>query len=210
MFKHYLRQSQSLATAQELPSGFRKNYAEISGRILPLINDLVTMESDLGNGQLSWKMVPDEWNPPEESESGETETTEKILAWLDTTELCILDVLHNVGECLAALPPSIVEWSDCGYFSVNVELKRLTERPCYHLEVPIEIRSWPDFHADFFARKEIDKKIKNDTLPHYLLDELIPITLLPLIESLWIEMDVHADGRPTWANTDEKNCIAPT
>lgn len=198
MLRHHLKQSESLAIAQELPSGFRKNYADISERLLTLIDALVGMGSDLESGPLSWKKQPDEWSPIKEVESGETETTEKIIAWLDTTELDILDVLNNVGERLATLPRSIVSWSDCGFFSVHVRLNRLPERPCYHLDTPIDIRSQPDFCADYFARKDIDKSLQNDPWPHYLLDELIPITLLPLIEDLWIKMDVHAEGHSSW------------
>lgn len=195
MLRHHLKQSESLAIAQELPSGFRKNYADISKRLLTLIDALVGMESDLGSGPLSWKMQPDEWSPIKAVESGGTEATEKIIAWLDSTELDILDVLNNVGERLATLLPSIVSWSDCGFFSVHVELERLPERPCYHLDTPIDIRTQPDFCADYFARKNIDKSLRNDPWPHYLLDELMPLTLLPLIESLWIEMDAHGEGR---------------
>lgn len=200
MFRHHLKQSKSLAIAQELPSDFRKNYAEIAERLHPLIGALGGMESDLASGSLSWQMLPDEWSPIEAVEHGENEKSEEIIAWLDTTELDILDVLNNAGERLTTLPRSIVSWSDCGFFSVHVELKRLPERPCYHLDAPIDICSQPDFCADYFARKDIDKSLQNDPWPHYLLDDLIPLALLPLIEDLWIEMDAHGEGhtsRPT-------------
>jgi len=203
MFRHHLKQSESLAIAQELSACFRKNYAEISECLLPLIDALASMESDLGSGSLSWKMQPDERGPIETVEPGKTDKTEEIIAWLDATELDILDVLNGVGERLATLPRSIVSWSDCGFFSVHVELKRLPERPCYHVDTPIDIRSQPDFCADYFARKDIDKSLQNDAWPHYLLDELVPLTLLPLIEDLRIEMDVHGEGRTSWRTRDK-------
>lgn len=212
MFRHRLRQSGFLSTAQELPPGFQKNYGEMSERLLPLIDALVGMESDLSSGSLSWQMQPDEWGPIEAVDPGDPEKTEEIIAWLDATEQDILNVLNNVGERLATLPPSIVSWSDCGFFSVHVELKRLPERPCYHCDEPIDIRSQPDFCADYFARKDkdIDKSLPNDPWPHYLLDELIPLTLLPLIEDLWIEMDAHADGPASWRSRDATHCDVPT
>lgn len=193
----HLKQSESLAMANELPPGFRKKYAEISERLLQLADAFGNMEDDLNSSDLSLQRVSqlDEWERLDVA----PEEIGEMIDWLDDTEIEILDVLSNVGERLATLPRSIVSWGDCGLFSVHVELKRLAERPCYHLDAPIDIRSQPDFCADYFARKNYDRS-QSGQWPHYLLDELLPLTLLPLIERLWIEMDAHGEGytsRPT-------------
>lgn len=206
MLRHHLKQSEPLSIAQELPSSFRSNYAEISERLLPLVDALGGMESDLASGSLSWQMQPDEGRHIEAEEPGENDKTAEIIAWLDTTELKILDVLGNVGERLVTLPRSIISWSDCGFFNAHVELKRLSERQCYHLDAQIDICSQPDFCADYFARKNYDRS-QTGRWPHYLLDDLIPISLLPLIEELWIEMDVHGDGHvPRWTRERINGC----
>ena len=203
--KQHLKQSELLAIAQELPPSFRKNYRETSERLAQMIDSLGSMLNDLDDGALSWQQTtnPVDWNL---IDTVAPEETEKNMALLDIAEQDILDALNGVGERLVTLPPSIFSWSDCGLFRVHVELKKLPERPCYNLDEPIDFHVPAYFCTDYFAKKDLDQN-ENDHDLHYLLDaELMPLTLLPLIEDVRIEMEVRAEGSATWRNQKMEKC----
>jgi hypothetical protein len=104
--------------------------------------------------------------------------------------------LNKVGGCLAALPRSIITWHDCGQFRVHVLLKSLPDRPCY-LEAPIDFHTHPFLIAEYLASKKQVKRQRGQW-PHYLIDEVMPLSLYPLIDDLWIDMDIRGDGYASW------------
>lgn len=205
LLKQHRWQSDSLSTAKALAPEFRQHYAQVSERLSPLIDALSAILNDMEVGYLSWKAV---LLPVESSMDAAEVIVEKqaAIARLDTAEADISDVLNDVGELLAKLPSSIVSWHDSALFSVKVELKRLTERPCYDLEFPIAFRSNSFLMADYFSKKH--HGYKRGQWPHYLSDDVMPLDLLTLIDDLWIEMDARADGYASWrTGIIERQCI---
>lgn len=205
LLKQHRWQCDSLSETKELGAEFRQNYAQISERLGPVIDTLSAILNDMEAGHLSWKSVL----LPVESSSDEADVIvekQAAIARLDTAEADISDVLNDVGDLLAKLPSSIVSWHDSALFTVKVELKRLTERPCYDLEFPIAFRSNSFLMADYFSKKH--HGLKRGQWPHYLSDDVMLLDLLTLIDDLWIEMDARADGYASWrTGIIERQCI---
>ncbi|OYW40433.1 MAG: hypothetical protein B7Z35_01200 [Hydrogenophilales bacterium 12-61-10] len=194
--KQYHQQGESLAKAEELPLACQQYYGEISARLLPLINMLGSMLSGLESGDLSWQAA----TPTLEEDLIEATTSEDdkgIIGRLDSVEQEILVVLDKVGDSLAALPRSIIAWDDCGQFRVHALLKRLPQRSCYDLDIPIDFHIQPFLIADYFANRKRGKR-QCVLWPHYLIDEVIPLNLYPLIEDLWVDMEIRGDGYASW------------
>lgn len=198
-FKQHLKQSASLAIAKELLPTFSQNYAEIAERLVPLVDMLGDLLNNLEESPFHGSMQPDDGGI---INTTATESTGEVIARLDAAELEILDVLNGVGECLTALPRSIVSWDDCGLLKVHVMLKRLSERPCYNLNVPLDFHTHPFLVADYFTKQNHDGWTGGQW-PHYLIDEIMPLELVPLIEDLWMEIEVRANGYASWRTREE-------
>lgn len=193
-FKQHHQQSASLANAKELPPDFKQNYRETSKRLLPLINMLGRMLEVLESGNSSWQVS----QPGDDHvETTSLDGTKRVIDLLDTAEQEILDVLNMVGVCLTDLPRSIIGWHDCGQFRVHVLLKSLPNRPCYDLEVPIDFHTHPFLIAEYRdSKKQLNRQ--RSQWPHYLIDEVMPLGLYPLIDDLWVDMNIRGDGYASW------------
>lgn len=191
LLKQRLRQSASLAAAQDLPVAFRQNYRGIAERLSPLIVELLDMLDHLGEALHS---------PNQQAGGGLAAPPETVgtMAMLDATETEILNVLNKVGKSLGDLPPSIVTWDDCARLRARASLRPLTERSCYDSETPIDICVHPFLIVDYSSRPET----KAGRWPNYLVNEIVPVALLPLLEGVHIEVEARGQAcvscRPRW------------
>ncbi|MHB1144982.1 MAG: hypothetical protein ACYCZS_08810 [Thiobacillus sp.] len=184
--KHHLRQSESLAMAQELPAAFQRNYGEIAERLAPLISALCSVLDKLEGHRLSCQSALN----PADSEIIAGAEAAAAIAKLDAAEHQILDVLNDVGKSLAALPSSFISWDDSARLKTCVSLQRLAERPCYDLAPPVELRIHPFLIAEYAATSQP----KRGRWPHYLVDEMVPAGLLPWVDGIRIEVEVRGEG----------------
>lgn len=109
---------------------------------------------------------------------------------LDAAETKILNVLNEVGKSLGELPHSIVTWDDCARLRARVSLRPLTERPCYDSETPIDVCVHPFLIVEYSSRPEA----KAGRWPHYLVNEMVPVALLPLLERMHIEVEARGQA----------------
>lgn len=184
--KQHLRQSVSLAMAQELPAAFRRDYGEIAERLPPLISALCNVLYELEGHRLSCQSA---LKPADSEITAPTEAAE-AMAMLDAAEHQVLDVLNDVGKSLAALPPSIISWDGCARLRTCVILQRLAERPCYDLAPPVDLRIHPFLIAEYAATPQP----KRGRWPHYLVDEMVPAGLLPWVDGIRLEVEVRGEG----------------
>lgn len=184
LLKQFLRQSASLATAQELPLVVRQNYKEVAECLPPLITAFRTMLDQL-----------EEVRHAVEELAAPVETAEaEAMAMLDAGEDEILNALNEVGKSLGALPPSIVTWDDCALLRTHISLRPLTERPCYDSEIDICVH--PFLMAEYSSKHQAGAKV--DRWPHYLVNEIVPISLLPLSDRIHVEVVVRGEGYMSW------------
>lgn len=186
--KQHLRQSASLAVAVELPAAFQRSYGEIAGRLPPLISAIRNVLDELEGRRLSCQSA---WKPAD-SEITTLAEVAGAITMLDAAEHEILKVLNDVGKSLAALPPSIISWDSCARLRTCVILQRLAERPCYD-EIQIDLQTRPFLIAEYTSTRREDADPCGQW-PHYLVDELVPIKLLPLLDDVWIEVEVCGEG----------------
>lgn len=192
--KQHHQQSATLASAKELPPNFKQNYRETSELLLPLINMLGKMLEVLESGDLSCQVAH---LGDDHVETASLEGAERVIDLLDTAEQEILDALNMVGVCMTALPRSIIGWHDYGQFRVHVLLKSLPDRPCYEFEIPIDFYTHPFLIAEYLAsKKQVNRQCSQ--WPHYLIDEVMPLGLYPLIDDLWVDMNIRGDGYASW------------
>lgn len=180
--KQRLRQSASLATAPDLPAAFRQNYGEIAERLSPLITVLRSMLDQLDG------IVHSADQQAGEVLAAPGEVTE-TMAMLDAAEIEILNVLNEVGKSLGTLPPSIVTWDGCARLRTRAHLRPLTERPCYDSETPIDFCVHPFLMAEYSSNPQA--RANTDRCPHYLVNEIIPVALLPMLDGIDIEVEAR-------------------
>ena len=178
LLKQYLRQSASLAEAQELPLAVRQNYKEVAECLPPLIIALRGMLDLLEVGYPANHHVVEELAVPGEAA--------EAIAMLDAGEVEILNALNEVGKSLSALPPSIVTWDGCALLRTRISLRSLAERPCYDSETQIDICVHPFLMAEYSAKPQAEAKA--DRWPHYLVNEIVPAALLPLLDGIHVEV----------------------
>ena len=184
--KHCLGQSTSLAEAQELPAAFRQNYREVAEGLPPLISALRSMLDEMEGGSLSSQNMihPLGWELTTSLDIAEA------IAMLDATEIEILNILNGVGKSLAALSPSIISWDGCARLRTRATLQRVAERPCYDLEIPIDICVYPFLIAEYST---LQTQANSDRWPHYLVDEIMPAALLSSLDGIHVEVEVRGE-----------------
>lgn len=190
--KQHLWQSASLAVAEELPAAFQRSYGEIAGRLSPLVSALRSVLDELEGRRLSCQSAL----KPADSEITALADVAGAITMLDAAEHEILKVLNDVGKSLAALPPSIISWDSCARLRTCVILQRLAERPCYD-EIQIELQTHPFLIAEYTSTRRDDANPCGQW-PHYLVDEMVPIELLPLLGDVQIEVEVCGEGYAFW------------
>lgn len=194
--KLHLRQSASLATAQELPPTVREDYGKIAARLPALVTALVGILREL-EAPPEARRLEEELGVP--GEAGET------IAMLDAAEIEILSVLNALGTSLGAQPDSMVRWDGCARLKTRAIMHRIPGRACYDLETPIYIAVCPFLIAEYSvysAKPQGGAKAAGTA--HYLVNEIVPVALLPLLEAIQVEVEVRGEAYVSCCRTSSR------
>jgi hypothetical protein len=188
--KQHHEQAGALALAKELPPSIRQSYAGVAERLLPPLSALSGLLDDIEAGALSWRGAAP--RPEDRFSATAPEVISEVISRLDIAEHEILGVLNEVGDSLAELAPSIISWDDCARLKTYVILERLAERPCYE-EIQIHLKLQPFLIAEYKTNQRNDSNPRVQW-PHWLVDEMLPIELLPNLDGVKIEMEARGEG----------------
>lgn len=188
-----LRHAQTLSGTDYLSPDCRSRYAAIRRRLEPLVSELEELTGDLySGGKLASDSEPlVQWGLIEPVPEYETK---QVIERLESAEQQLISTLNQVGARLGALPRSSVSWASQARVKTYLKLRPIRERPCYQDTTIVRFCASPPYQsAHYFA--ELPEKVNDEsTGDPWLLDaELLPLTTLPLIEDVEIELEVQGE-----------------
>lgn len=217
-----------LPTAEDLPPEFREAYADLERRLDRYIAAFDDLDGRYGSGcrHGTWADVADrddmesQWcgNVP----ADEFPAIDAVVERMNMASRQVRVSLDSLAPHLANMPPSMLAWDNSAEIRCTVSIVPISERPCYQAaEDPLDIdikrflleetlvprddddaemstRNWNYYPAGPLAGKHFSY------LTYQFIDSgFFGARLLPLIDDIWLEVFVRADGSALRIPNDE-------
>lgn len=188
-----LRHAQTLSGTDYLSPDCRSRYEKIRQRLEPLVSELEELAGDLySGGNLASDCEPlIQWGLIETVPEYETK---QVIERLESAEWQLISTLNRVGTSLGALPGAGISWASQARVKTYLKLRPIRERPCYQNTTIVRFCASPPYQLVHYFAALPEKVNDGSTGDPWLLDaELLPLTTLPLIDDVEIELEIQGE-----------------